>query len=251
MTARSMLRQIVPPFLWTLASRAKRGAIPSLPPPDEQIEWLRASIPGWLNAGNVRAFDFCIREMPDGAVVEIGVYAGLSTNVIGHFLAKHGRATPFFSADPWLVDNPIPPPLAADIDQARWTERRRGFIMQAYDRATRLNSAGRLPHHFELFSDAFFAAWGEGATRTDFFGRETRLGGPIAFAYIDGDHSAEQVWKDFSNIDRHLAEGGFVLFDDSGYARFDGAALSAARAAARPDYRLVSKAPHYCIQKTG
>lgn len=251
MTVRSRLRQVVPPFLWTLAGRAVRGPSAPPPPPDLFVEWLRASVPGWLHAGNVRAFDACIREMPDGAVVEIGCHAGLSTNAIGHFIAKHHRTAPLFTVDPWVIDHPAGPPIASDIDAAAWDARRREFIRTAFDRATRLNSSGRLPHHFELFSDAFFAAWSEGAARTDFFGRVATLGGPIAFAYIDGDHSAEQVWQDFINVDRHLAKGGFVLFDDTGYSSEDGAAKSAARAAARPDYRVVSKAPHYCIQKVG
>jgi hypothetical protein len=49
----------------------------------------------------------------------------------------------------------------------------------------------RLPHHIELNSDRFFAAWDCRETITDFFGRQVSLGGPIAFAYIDGAHTYE------------------------------------------------------------
>lgn len=251
MSAKTVLRQFVPPVLWTFASRLRRGSRRTRHRPEVAISWLRGSVPGWLNPGNVVAFDFGIRDMPAGAVVEIGCHAGLSTNALRHFMARHGRDAAFFSADPWLVDETIPLPLGSTITAAEWAQQRRAFIIDTYARAARLNAAGPLPHHFELRSDDFFAAWSRGETRTDFFGRTGRLGGPIAFAYIDGDHSAEQSWTDFANIDRHLAIGGFVLFDDSGYAPGDGAALSAARAAALPNYRIVAKAPHYCLQKTG
>ncbi len=250
MTAMSLLRQIVPPFLWTLASRARSGPRRERQPPGDYLSWLHSSIPGWLNPGNVRAFDHCIREMPDGAVVEIGCHAGLSTNAIGHFIARHGRTASFFSADPWLANPDMPAPLGSGLEPQEWAEQQRGFIRDTFDRATRLNSADRLPHHFELLSDAFFAAWQAHETRTDYFGRRASLGGAIAFAYIDGDHSFEQTWADFSNVDRHLARGGFVLFDDTGAGWYYGATEAAVRAAALPGYRLVSRAPHYCVQKT-
>ena len=73
----------------------------------------------------------------------------------------------------------------------------------------------RLPHHIELKSDRFFAAWGANETLTDFFGRQVNLGGPIAFAYIDGSHTYEQSMRDFQNASRHLIGGGFIVFDDS------------------------------------
>jgi len=250
LTAKSMLRQFVPPVVWSLASRAKRGTRTPPPREDAQVKSLRDTIPGWLNAGNVRAFDRCIAAMPEGAVIEIGCYAGLSANAILHFLQKHGRRAALFSADPWVIEGPAEP-AGSGLGEAEWLGRRRAYIRDTYERATRLHSAARLPHHFEVSSDAFFADWQAGAVRTDFFGREARLGGPIAFAYIDGDHSRDQVWKDFTHVDRHLAKGGFVLFDDSGFHPLDGAAQSAARAAAMPAYRIVAKAPHYCLQKTG
>ena len=39
----------------------------------------------------------------------------------------------------------------------------------------------------------------------------------IDFAYIDGDHSPEQVYKDATNILGKMKKGGIVLFDDYGW----------------------------------
>jgi len=36
----------------------------------------------------------------------------------------------------------------------------------------------------------------------------------IDFAYIDGDHSPEQVYKDAVNIFKKMKIGGIILFDD-------------------------------------
>jgi Methyltransferase domain len=51
-------------------------------------------------------------------------------------------------------------------------------------------------------------SWSE--KRIDFFGNAVQLGGPIAFAYIDGSHTYEQSTKDFQNVDRYLEPGGFI-----------------------------------------
>jgi hypothetical protein len=73
----------------------------------------------------------------------------------------------------------------------------------------------RLPHHIAVSSDKFFELWTQKEEVVDFFGHVTTLGGPISFAYIDGDHTYEQSWRDFQNVDRFLLPGGFIVFDDS------------------------------------
>src|SRR5207249_6812273 len=69
--------------------------------------------------------------------------------------------------------------------------------------------------HSPLASDDFFAAWRAGKTATDVFGRETSLGGPLAFCFVDGAHERGQVERDLRHADEFLVPGGFVLFDDS------------------------------------
>jgi predicted O-methyltransferase YrrM len=214
---------------------------------DPGLAWLTRSIPGWLNPGNVAAFDHVARHLPPGAVVEIGSYAGLSLTTLHYLLRKHGLPNPLFSTDTWVFEV-SDDPLAVGPASLTPTERR-AAIADTFDRAVRLNCRGSLPHHFELDSDAFFAAWRTGAPVTDFFGRTATPGGPIAFAYVDGDHSAAQSWRDFENVARHLSPGGFVLFDDSADGTHWGCHDSAVRAAATPGFTLVSKAPNYLVRK--
>ena len=91
--------------------------------------------------------------------------------------------------------------------------------------------------------------WGTSATVIDVFDRSIKLGGPLAFAFIDGDHSYEGSMKDFVNIDRHLSFGGYILFDDSGDGGGRGCGLTAREASKHPRYELVSKNPNYLIRK--
>jgi Methyltransferase domain len=112
-----------------------------------------------------------------------------------------------------------------------------------------LFSGDRLPHHIELSSDAFFAAWAGIEKRIDFFGNAVQLGGPIAFAYIDGSHTYEQSTKDFQNVDRHLEPGGFIVFDDSEDYYNWGSTRNAQEAAMLATYEVVAKNLNYCLRK--
>ncbi len=59
---------------------------------DEYVEHLRSVIGGWAVEGNIRAFECCIRNMPsNGAIVEIGSFLGLSTNIIAYAAWKYKR----------------------------------------------------------------------------------------------------------------------------------------------------------------
>tara|TARA_Y100000389_G_C17471376_1_gene531548 strand:+ start:6671 stop:6919 length:249 start_codon:yes stop_codon:yes gene_type:complete len=33
-------------------------------------------------------------------------------------------------------------------------------------------------------------------------------------AYVDGSHLSEHVYRDAINVDKHLNNGGFIIFDD-------------------------------------
>lgn len=253
MTLIGALRAATPPAIWGLASRLKRRADPprDRSPRDSHLSWLRRSIPGWLAPGNLSLIDECIPAMPDGAVVEIGSYAGLSLAAISHLLAKHGRANPLVSADPWNFEafsqywaaKSSLPGEPGDVE-------RRRYIIDTFAHAIRTNCGGRMPFHLELSSDDLFARWDAGTVLRDFFGQEVRLGGPIALAYIDGDHTYEQSMRDFQGVDRHLARGGFIVFDNSADGNdLWGCGRTAREAAALPTYQLVDRRPNYCIQK--
>ena len=106
-----------------------------------------------------------------------------------------------------------------------------------------------MPNHIVSNSDEFFASWHKAETQSDFFGKQVTLGGPVSFAYIDGEHTYEQSRRDFENVDRMLEVDGFIVFDDSADGSSWGSHRTAAEAASRKDYRLVDKNPNYCIQK--
>ena len=215
---------------------------------DETLAWMRFVNPGMLDPGNVWLFDRCLRDIPNGAVVEIGTFCGLSLNHIIHLMRKHQCSNPLFSVDAWefedvsLTDDRFP---GTDISAQKYRQQ----VIDTFRNNVELFSSERRPHHIQLGSDAFFEAWAGKAEKTDFFGRQVKLGGPIAFAYIDGDHSYEQSQRDFENIDRYLVPGGYIVFDDSADWTEWGSHKAAQEASARRNYRLVARAPNYCIQK--
>jgi hypothetical protein len=122
-------------------------------------------------------------------------------------------------------------------------------VRDVFLRNVSLFSAHRLPHAIEAYSDDFFADWRKRAHRSDAFGRQVGLGGPIAFAYIDGAHTYEASMADFRNVDAHLLPGGFVLLDDSGERSGFGSTRTAREAAALPHYEVVFRAPNYLLRK--
>jgi len=96
----------------------------------------------------------------------------------------------------------------------------------------------------------FFARWKQGETTTDLFGAAVKLGGPIAFCYLDGDHTYKQVRRDFENADAHLEPRGFLLFDDSADdCTHTGSRAVAREAAASGKYNVIAKNPHWFLQK--
>jgi hypothetical protein len=255
-TARAIARDITPPVIWRFAGRLD-AKIRRPPPRHELMESdpllkhpflkaLRYVVPGWLHPGNIELFDYCFANLPsDAPVIEIGSFAGLSLNTIIHLLKRQGRSNPVFSVDDWNWKNYTNDyPDDSPVSQEEFTR----AVIETFRRSVSLFSRGNLPYHIVSNSDRFFAEWAAGNSNTDFFSREIVLGGPISFAYIDGDHSYEQSLKDFQNVDRHLEVGGFVVFDDSNES-WPGSWRTAREAAERNDYRLVDKRPNYCIQK--
>jgi len=256
-TARDIAREITPPVIWRFAGRldAQFRLLPprhkpmaeelAKMPEDPFLRWLRFIVPGWLNKGNVELFDYCFANLPSRApVIEIGSFAGLSLNTIIHMLKRRGRSNPVFSIDEWNLDSP-----AEVYDSSVPLEEYRRLVIETFRRNVSFFSRDNLPYHIVSSSDRFFADWAAGNSTTDFFSREVVLGGPISFAYIDGDHVHEQPLRDFQNVDRYLEVGGFVVFDDSADERWAECGRAAREAAKRSNYRLVDKRPNYCVQK--
>jgi Methyltransferase domain len=243
------------PFSLSVRIRRRRALLPAWREADARVRadsylpWLCSVVGGWLDAGsgNLRAFDHAIRHCPaDGAIVEIGSFLGLSTNALSYLAVKYAVSNPIFNCDPWQFEG-IEEPIGGFFDAA--TDAYRDYARRTYRINVETFGAARMPHTFEMFSGDFFAAWSAGRELEDLFGAKVRLGGPIAFAYIDGNHTWEASRADFANVDRHLVPGGFVLFDDSEDDGPFGSTRSAHEVLADPRYELVFKTPNYFFRK--
>lgn len=217
---------------------------------DEYIRWLCTVLGGWLGPdhGNLQAFDYAIRHMPaGGAIIEIGSFLGLSTNLLAYLAQKYHRGHPFFSCDPWVFEG-AEEPIGGYFDAG--SEAFRRYAKEVFRMSAALFSEARTPYALERFSAHFFEQWHARATVEDLFGRTVVLGGPISFAYLDGAHTAEAVQGDVQGVERHLLPGGFILFDDSDDGGCFPEVSQVARSVAEdPSYELVFKTPHYFVRK--
>jgi len=215
---------------------------------DDYLAYLSFANAGMLNKGNLLCFDYALRNLPSkNPIIEIGSFCGLSTNIIAYFKQKHGVENPLFNCDKWEFEGAAGNVGDSLISHADY----RTFVKESFIRNVKMFSRGSLPHTIELLSEEFFTIWGQGRFTTDVFGRNTRLGGPISFCYIDGNHNYESAKRDFVNTDRFLESGGFVLFDDSA----DGSHWEVCRVIEEvkrmENYKMVVKNPNYLFQKVG
>jgi hypothetical protein len=217
-------------------------------PRDEYVDWIRMVNSGMLHEGNLYLFNYCVTNLPSNApIIEIGSFAGLSSNILSHYLRRANKPNSLISIDPWEFEGMN---SGATLPGSNVTFREcRETVIEHFRRNVSLFSADHMPRHVSVTSDEFFELWEKNASITDFFGKETRLGGPISTAYIDGDHTYEQSFKDFRNVDRFLEVGGYIIFDDSADWSDWGSRKAAQEAARWPSYRLVVYNPNYCIQK--
>lgn len=215
----------------------------------EYMSWLTYANAGMLPRGNVYCFDYAIKNIPSTSpILEIGSFCGLSTNMITYMKEKYGVKNPLVTCDKWQFEGAEHGGMLGDsrtISHAEYRE----FVKETYIRNVRMFSRYDLPYTIELFSDEFFNAWFDSERRTDIFGREIVLGGPISFCYIDGNHSYDFARRDFENADKHLERGGFLLFDDSA----DGSGWEVCRVVQEVlrtgRYDLVAKNPNYFFRK--
>ncbi|HEX5223782.1 MAG TPA: class I SAM-dependent methyltransferase [Solirubrobacteraceae bacterium] len=213
---------------------------------DEYVAWLTYAIAGMQHPGNPYLLDLAVRLAPPAPMLEIGSFCGLSANLIQYLKRRHGREEPLFCCDRWIFegsDKPLPP--EARVSHAEL----RDHVMDSFVRAARCFSAADLPHAVEATSDEMFGAWRAGARVRDVFGREVRLGGPLGFCFVDGDHREAQVERDFAGCDELLLAGGLILFDDSGPGAHAGVQRVVARVARHPRYEVVARNPNHLVRK--
>jgi hypothetical protein len=225
--------------------RQRRGVVQH---EDPFLGWMSLANAGLLHPGQVHLMDVAIASLPtDDPVLEIGAFCGYSTNVLTHLLREHRRVSPLLSIDPWVFEGEqgecIPKstiPFCAYRD----------YVKTQFEQNVRFWSADRLPHPFQCTSDAFFDEWRAGGERLDLFGRTIRFGGPVAFCFVDGEHTHEQTWQDFLNCDEFLVPGGFVLFDDSDpFGAFPQVYDVVQRVLREHGYELVAENPHHLLRK--
>lgn len=229
-----------------------------LPQSDDFIRRLPSLVigEGMLHRGNITLLEYAIQHLPaEGSVVEIGSYGGLSTNLITHLLQKYHKNNPLFNCDAWIYEGyhdhlgESGPGIdgRADVSRTDYAQ----YLKNAFVQATQLLHPQRLPHSFHLRSEVFFQKWQQNATETDLFGRTATLGGPIALAYIDGDHSYEGAMLDVEHTARFLVKNGFMLLDDSADHLSFGSAAMMREIKQDRRFRVINKNPNYLIQRVG
>ncbi len=203
----------------------------------------------------MQAMDHAIERMPDeGRMLEIGSFAGLSTNQIRGLKRRHGRKTPLVTCDPWSFEG-VDMDVRVGGHPITFREYA-DFLRETYIRNVRFFSRDNPPATAQMFSDDFFRAWDRHERVRDVVsGGMIELGGPLCFCFIDGDHSYAAAKRDFENTDRHLVRGGYILFDDSGDDVLgpDGKPWGSWRVAKEVEaigrYEMVMKTPNYLFRK--
>ena len=223
---------------------------------DAFLKRIKATIigEGMLHEGNIFLMDYAIQHMPDdGIVLEIGSYAGLSTNALLHLLQKHHKKHTFIGCDAWIYEgfNDYTGNIETHIDGKAEVSRKDyvAYIKTAFINAAQLLHPNAKPFTCHMPSDAFFENWNSKNQFTDVFDRTFSIQDTISFCYIDGDHSYEQAKKDFENVAAKLKRNGFILLDDSAdYLNFGSKHLMKD---IKNDHRfkIIDSNPNYLIQK--
>lgn len=214
---------------------------------DQYIEWLVYANGGMLDPGTPHLLDYAISHLPNGApILEIGSFAGLSTNLITYLKWKHGAKNRLVNCDKW--DGDVKNATDRVGDSPLLLKDYRALIRETYLRNVSVFSARDLPYTIEKVSDDFFAAWNAAQSVDDVWSRRVTLGGPLSFCFIDGNHSYDFVKRDFLNCDKSLSVGGFVLFDDSVSEVWE-VRLFIPEVFATGRYKLIATNPNHLFQK--
>ena len=215
---------------------------------NEYVNWLCFANAGMFDRGNLYCFEYAIKHLPSAApIVEIGSFCGLSTNLLPYYEERNGVRNPLITCDKWAFEGAIGNSTLGDSPVTH--EEYSAYVKETFIRNVRIFSRNALPHTVEMFSDDFFNAWRESREVFDVFGRRTRLGGPISFCYIDGNHTYEYVKRDFENCDEFLEPRGFILFDDSADSSDWEVRKVIAEIKESKRYELIVNNPNYLFMK--
>jgi len=216
---------------------------------NEYVNWLSFANAGMLNRGNLYCLEYAVSNLPSSSpIIEIGSFCGLSTNLITYYKEKNNVKNRLITCDKWEFENAENKTRVGDSASITHADYR-DFVKNSYIQNIKMFSRSDLPYTIELFSNEFFAAWRDNHEMSDVLSRKIQLGGPISFAYIDGNHSYDFAKKDFLNCDEFLEPGGFILFDDSAdYTGWE--VCKVVKEVQRSGkYELVIKNPNYFFRK--
>lgn len=236
-------------------ARALRKAASLLAPPvqpievtDDFVKWLSFANAGMLDPGNRYLMDYGLSRLrSDAPLLEIGTFCGLSANLLTHYKRKHGLRNKLITCDRWDFE-------IGDADRERVGGSHisfsdyKGFVRESYMRNARMFSSDDLPFTIEATSRELFEMWSQGKETRDVFGRAIKLGGPLSFCYIDGNHSYEGAKEDYVNCDKFLETKGFLLFDDSTLEAF-GVWRLMPEVIATGRYQLAAQNPNHLFKK--
>jgi len=226
----------------------------SLPPhqyikDDQFLRWVQFAVPGMTGGHNIDNMRYAITNLPSNSpIVEIGSFCGLSTIIISHFKHKLRKTNTIYTCDKWEFEGQILGTTLGDVESITH-DTYKDFVRGTYIRNIKTFCNTDLPVTIEEFSDEFFNMWANNQTVIDVLGRNVKLGGPISFAFIDGNHTYSFAKRDFENVDRFLEKGGFVLFDDSSdYSHWEVNRV-AKEVLKSGGYELIARNPNYLFRK--
>ncbi|MCK9254163.1 MAG: class I SAM-dependent methyltransferase [Bacteroidales bacterium] len=212
---------------------------------EAELDYLKILVPGWFEPGHLYCIDYAIKNLnSDKPILEIGTFAGLSTNIILHFLKKYNKNNLLYTTD-WYLNNIKDEDKICDLNNARLAC---DYLKESFIRNVKTFHPKANILSSDLASDDFFAAWDKNEIK-NLHGGSFKPKGEISFAYIDGNHAYEFAKRDFENVDKLLISGGFLLFDDSADYTNWGSKKLAKEVAKSGNYTLIRKNPHYFLRK--
>lgn len=108
---------------------------------DDFVSWLSFANAGMLNKGNLLCFDYVMRNLPSGnPMVEIGSFAGLSTNLINYYRRRHGATNVLYTCDAWQFEGAAGQVGDSDISHDAY----RRFVRETYLRNVGMFSGDEL-----------------------------------------------------------------------------------------------------------
>ena len=213
---------------------------------ESALERFKVAVPGWLDPGHLYCFDYAIKNLSNNyPLIEIGTFAGLSTNAILYFLDKYKKDNTLYTTDYYWEDIRSDEKICTVKDPLTTKQ----FLKDSFVRNVKFFNPEANIFSSDLPSDDFFKAWNEKMEIKNLHGGTFVAGGQISFAYIDGNHVYDFAKRDFENVDKILIQGGYILFDDSADYTNWGSKRVAQEAVKSGKYKIIKKNPSYFVQK--